>query len=109
MEGNQIRIFLDLNYSNISLTFKAKATENAKNISVNFGNHSSSYDLGLNLAFGGFGVSFDFPPDSEAGSKLDRFHNYHSTKGSGKLSTPLNYDEEYSFKVTKQNVEGKIK
>ena len=106
MRGNQIRTYLDLNYSNVSLTFKAKATDRAKDISVKFGNHSSD-DLGLNLAFGGFGASFDFPPESEAGSKLEPFHNYHSTKGSGKLPDPLEHNKEYTFKVTKQNVQDK--
>jgi hypothetical protein len=106
MRGNQIRIYLDLNYANISLKFKAKATYKAENISVKFGNHSSE-DLGLNLGFEGFGASFDFPHESETGSKVEPFHNYHSTKGSGKLPDPLEHNKEYTFKVTKQNVEGK--
>ncbi|HET7643468.1 MAG TPA: hypothetical protein VFK40_08165 [Nitrososphaeraceae archaeon] len=106
MRGNQIRIYLDLIYTNVSLKFKAKSTDNAENISVKFGNHSSE-DLGLNLGFGGFGASFDYLPESEAGSKVEPFHNYHSTKGSGKLPDPLEHNKEYTFKVTKQNVEGK--
>ena len=59
MRGNQIRIYLDLTHSNVSLTFKAKATDKAENISVKFGNHSSD-DLGLNLGFGGFGLHLIF-------------------------------------------------
>lgn len=106
MRGNQIRIFLDLNHSNVSLIFKAKVTDKAENISIKFGNHSSD-DLGLNLAFGGFGASFDFPPESEVGCKLEPFHNYHSTKGSDRLPKQILYNEEYTFKVTKQNIESK--
>ena len=59
MRGNQIRTYLDLNHSNVSLTFKAEATDKAENISVKFGNHRSE-DLGLNLAFGGFGLPLIF-------------------------------------------------
>jgi len=63
--------------------------------------------LGLNLAIGGYGASFVFPPDSNAGCKLEPFHNYHSTKESAKLPKQILHNEKYTFKVTKQNVEDK--